>query len=65
MFDPIACGWVGGGVCGVFEDIRNGITWGGVVDYTKKIITRGEGVVAAKKYFIRVCGGGGEGSTNT
>ena len=36
MFDPIACGWVGGGVCGVFEDIRNGITWGGVVDYIKK-----------------------------
>ena len=61
VFDPIACGWVGGGVCGVFEDIRNGITWGGVVDYTKKIITRGEGVVAAKKYFIRVCGGGRRG----
>ena len=43
MFDPIACGWVGGGVCGVFEDIRNGITWGGVVDYTQKNITRGGG----------------------
>ena len=34
-----------------------------IVDYTKKFITRGEGgwVVAAKKYFIRVCGGGRRG----